>query len=232
MNQAEALYHLQQLDLSILRAKKRLQEIATALAGDQSVQAAQTALSQAEATLAPLKTRLRNLDLELQSTAQKAQATETHLYSGQIKIPKEMQEAQREVESLKRRHSTLEEQLLEMMVVVEDAESQVQQAQHALDKAMRASETQNAALIAEQAEVRAQGNDLLEKRKLALQHVTAESLRIYDAMRPRKGNQPVALMQGQSCSACGIEQTMAIEGQVRRGELATCLNCGRILAIV
>lgn len=230
MNQAEALYHLQQIDLSIIQAKKRLQEIAAALGGNPAVQEAQAALSRAETTLSPLRTKARNLELEIQSTAEKAKSSEQHLYSGAIKNPKEMQETQREIDSLKKRHDYLEEQLLEVMAAVEEAEGAVASASAGLGVASSVWEAQNAAFIAEQSEIRAKATDLLEKRKAALQRVEAGSLKLYESMRPRKGNQPVALLQGQSCSACGIEQTLAIVGQVRRGDsLAECLNCGRIL---
>jgi predicted nucleic acid-binding Zn-ribbon protein len=50
-------------------------------------------------------------------------------------------------------------------------------------------------------------------------------------MRPRKGGHPVALLQGNSCAACNIEQTSITIQQVWQGKtLVYCASCGRILA--
>jgi uncharacterized protein len=233
MNQAEALYHLQQIDLQILRTRKRLDEITALLGDNQVVLAAQNTRAAAEKKLSPIRTQLRNLELEAQSTIQKAGATEERLYSGSVKNPKEMQEMQVEIDSLKRRHQELEDRTLEMMVSLEEAETTFQDAQTALDQVEAEWRAQNKALVDEQERLQTQIQDAQAKRKTALTNVKPESLKTYDTMKGKKANQPVALLQGRSCAACGIEQTLAIETEVRRGQsLATCLNCGRILAAI
>ena len=100
MTQAEALFHLQEIDLQLIQAQKRLTEIATDLADNKTILEAQTQVEAAQKTLTPLQTRARNLELEIQSTSEKIRLTDQQLYSGKIRNPKELQEMQQEIQSL------------------------------------------------------------------------------------------------------------------------------------
>src|SRR5690606_32754045 len=91
MTQAEALYHLQEVDLSIAQAQKRLGEIAAALADNSLISEAQSQVDQAQETLTPLQAKARNLELEIQSNSDKLRLTDQQLYSGNVRNPKELQ---------------------------------------------------------------------------------------------------------------------------------------------
>lgn len=230
MNQPEALYHLQELELGILRARKRLQEIAAALANSESVQAAQSQVNSANKTLTPLQTKARDLDLEIQSTAQKARDTEQHLYSGQVKNPKEMQDMQLEIVSLNKRHAELENHLLETMVAADEAEAALHEAEAVLTNVTTVWESQHQELLDEKKTLEPQAAQLLEQRKTALTQVEPANLKIYDTLKPKKNYHAVAVLNGKSCSMCGVDQTMSIEREARQGQkLVYCENCGRIL---
>jgi predicted nucleic acid-binding Zn-ribbon protein len=230
MNQAEALYQLQQVDLQIVKQQKRLDEIAAQLGDRQSVDNAQLVVAQANQQLVPLRTQTRDLDLELKSVQQKSQQSEQQLYSGSVKNPKTMQEMQQEIEALKRRSSDLEERLLEAMMQSDDAQTALDQAEATLTETTQQWETAHAGLLKEQTELQQSMQQLQQKRQEALKPVQPDSLKQYNALRPRKANQPVSVLKGISCSVCGIEQTMNVVQAVQRGDqLVTCINCGRIL---
>lgn len=230
MSLADALLHLQDLELALVRGQRRLQEISAALADDAVVAAAQAELQTAESALAPLRVKARNLELEIQSNTQKARASEDQLYSGKVKNTKEMQDLQAEIAALKRRNGELEETLLETMMAVEEAEAAQQDADANLTRvrASRASDQQ--ALTDEQSALQTQVARLKEQRKQAMTAIPADVLTRYNALRQPKNYQPVAVLQDDSCGVCGVEQTMAIVRQVQLGQsLANCLSCGRIL---
>jgi uncharacterized protein len=230
MTQAQALYHLQQIELEILRSQKRLDEIAALLTDSTAVAAAQKQVETAAKTLSPLRAKVRDLDLEIQSNAQKAKSTEQQLYSGSVKNPKALQDMQAELESLKTWQGTLEDRLLEAMVTMEDAEAVLKNAEAELEKVKADFEGKHVDLIKEQADLKAKVESLQSKRQTALKEVTPESLKLYNTMKPRKNNQPMALMEDLSCQFCGVEQTMNIVQDVRRGQtLIACTSCGRIL---
>ncbi len=230
MNEAEKLYQLQEIDLGIIRSNKRLKEIEAELNQNEAVQAAQIQVEKAQKKLTPLQTQARNLDLEMQSTLEKSRTTEESLYSGAVKNPKEMRDMQQEIESLKKRHGELETQLLEIMFEVEEAETALQRTQDQLGLIQKTWEKEHLNLLEEQAQLESRVRQLKTKHKQAVEAVKPESLKLYETMRPRKNNQPVALMTGNTCGLCGVAQNMAVEREVRQGQtIVTCPNCGRIL---
>lgn len=230
MSQAEALYRLQEIELGILAAQKRLQEISAALQDNAALIQAQHRVDSAQKTLKPLQIKMRDLELEIQSNLSKTKTTEDSLYSGKVKNPKELQEMQQEIAALKQWHATLENRLLETMVEVEEAESQLQTAQDQLHTTTQTSQNQYQHLLDEKADLEQKVAALHIQRKDAQAHVQPDNLKRYAGMRARKNNQPVAVLRDISCSVCGIEQTSARAQEVRRGgDLVTCVNCERIL---
>ncbi|TVR23037.1 MAG: hypothetical protein EA396_04565 [Anaerolineaceae bacterium] len=231
--QAQALLRLQTIDLERLKHQKRLQAIAEQLADSAAIQGAQAKVSAAEEALKPLRTRYRDLELLIQANVEKATNSEARLYSGAVKNPKELQDIQSEVAALKNRHGQLEDDMLELMIELEAAEETLTAAQAELSAVTAEAESQQSDLVAERERLEAQLSKLQSDRQGVLGDVTEQNRRLYDTMKPRKGNRPISTMSGRTCTTCGVEQTMAIEEAVRRGDqMVNCENCGRILVIV
>jgi uncharacterized protein len=230
---AEALYQLQQIELEAQQIQQRLAEIKTALGDNAAVQQAEADVHAIEEKLKPLRSKLRDLELETQSNSQKSKASEDRLYSGTVKNPKEMQDIQNEVDALKGRNTQLEEQTLDMMLNIEEVEDQLAQAEQTLAQTVSASEDENSDLVNEQKQLWARFEELKAQHQTAIANIKPEDHKMYETMKPRKGQRPVAVMQGRSCTACGVEQTLEIERAVkRRDSLVKCENCERILVRV
>ena len=230
MNQSKTLYQLQKIDLEILNHEKRLQEINGILANDEATQAAQAQVDHATNKLSPLRAKLRDLELETSANEQKRKTSEQQLYSGAVKNPKEMQDMQQEIASLQKRHDELETMILEQMMQVEEAEAELDTAENNLATVVAARSDENQALLTEQGALEQQITTLQERRPQVLREVTPENLKTYDTMRVRKHNQPIAVMEGNTCGICGVAQTVTIERDVRQSnKLVNCSNCGRIL---
>lgn len=230
MTQADALYHLQEIDLHITQAQKRLTEIATALGDNQAVSDAQSQVQAAQNTLTPLQSIARNLELDIQSNTEKIRVTDEQLYSGRVRNPKELQDMQQEIQSLKNRNNELEDTLLEAMLKVEDAEADLKQNQASLQTLTAGWENSHQHLLDEQKKLQTEIQILQQKREGALAPIPPDMLKVYTNLRPRKNNQPVAFLVGGSCSVCRVEQDMAVIAEVRKGQKLTyCVSCGRIL---
>jgi uncharacterized protein len=230
MTQAEALYHLQEIDLNIAQAQKRLSEIAAALSDNQIIIEAQRQVDSAQKTLTPLQTKARNLELEIQTNSDKIRSTDQQLYSGKVRNPKELQDMQQEIQSLKNRNSELEDVLLETMMSVESAETELNQKRADLQALTSNFESDLQHLLDEQKKLQSEIKAQQQKREGALPPITPDSLKTYNALRPRKNNQPIALLVNGSCSVCRVEQDMAVIGEVRKAQkLTPCSSCGRIL---
>ena len=230
MNQSETLYQLQKIDLEMLQHQKRLQEIEAILSNDEATKTAQAQVDAASHKLSPLRAHLRDLELETSGNETKSKASEQQLYSGNVKNPKEMQDLQQEIASLKNRHSELETMILEMMMQVEEAEAELGVAEAQLANVIAARGNEHQMLLEEQGKLEQQIEHLRQRRPQVLREVTPENRKLYDTMKVRKHNQPVAVMEGSTCSICGVAQTITIEREVRQGNsLVNCSNCGRIL---
>ncbi|MBC8099327.1 MAG: hypothetical protein H7Y11_07780 [Armatimonadetes bacterium] len=230
MTQANALYKLQQIDLALLKAQKRLDDITALLTDNATVNTAQRTVDNAAQALVPLRAKARDLDLESQSARQKSTETEQQLYSGSVKAPKAMQEMQQEIEALQKRLTELDDRQMTFLMQIEEAQGVLDAAQAALDRATADWHASHADLLTEQAMLSAQIVELLPQRQAALKPITPESIKTYNMLKPRKAHQPMALLKGISCGVCGIEQTMNIVYDVQHHEMLTpCTNCGRIL---
>src|SRR5256886_5320416 len=124
MTRIRTLYELQLIDTQIARLEAALAALddGTALRG--RVQEAHAVEETARGDLQAGQSRLRDLELELQSTVGKATKVEGDLYSGRISNPKELRAMQEDVEALGRQRQRIED---EMLTLMEEAERQLEQ---------------------------------------------------------------------------------------------------------
>src|SRR5262249_14179465 len=160
-----------------------------------------------------LKSRARDLELDMTGTLQKANTTEDQLYSGRVKNTKEMQDMQQEIAALRKRHGELEESLLEVMMSLDEREAVLKDAEAGLNAALYARKDSHRALLDERADLRNQVPRLKTQRTNAPKPIAPESLQLYTQLQPKKRNQPVAVMRGDSCTACGVQQNATIARQ-------------------
>ena len=228
-----ALYTVQQHELMIDRARARIEEIDHELSNDARVVACQTALTTAEAELHTRQTHAKDIELQIQGLTQKITEVDTLLYSGKISNPKELTERQDELASLQRRHKGLEEQLMDAMANVEAAQQSVATAEADLVTAQATQQAAHVHLHEERARLDAAIKTELKARKNAMQQVPEQEYVLYKNLRKQKNGQAVALLNGDTCGFCQVEQTTSVAQQVRQGqELVYCYSCGRILASI
>ena len=112
MNQSFHLFQLQKIDSQLDNLNKRIHEIDGIIAGDRSVVEAQDALSAAKANHQKARHHLSECEDRVSSKRIKIEQSEANLYSGSIRNPKELQDLQMEIGSLKRHLADLEDLLL------------------------------------------------------------------------------------------------------------------------
>lgn len=230
MNQAQALYHVQRIDLTLGKRRARLEEIERLLGTDKRVATAERALQKTEAALVPWRTRAQDLELEIKTLTTKTADVEQRLYGGTVTNPKELADMQAEVASLKRRRAKLEDDLLEAMIATEDGQESRAAAAQQLTEARTAWEADQGDLVGEREELRQAVTDLTRERATALAAVSEENQRLYAEMRKAKRGHVVAELIDNSCAVCGVAQTSTTAQQIRQGQdLVPCGNCGRIL---
>jgi hypothetical protein len=230
MNQAGQLYRLQRIDTQIDQASSRLEEIDRLLSEDKRLQAAQAACDAAKVRFEKARNGLRSIEHITTEQQVKIEQTNATLYSGMVKNPKELQDLQKEIISLRKHLGTLEDQQLEAMIEFEEAE-QAELTSLSLLKKVEAEVIQaKAGLGGERSQLIAKLDNLAQERSAALTPIPPDHLEIYQHIREQKHGIAVTSVEDEACSSCGA-QIRASEAQSARiqSKLQYCSSCGRIL---
>jgi predicted nucleic acid-binding Zn-ribbon protein len=230
VSKAELLLDLQEIDLTIDRLTKRLSEVKEAQRETDELIAARDAARAAEQNA--VKCRATRKDLELADAAldEKIKQAEKRLYSGLVKIPKELLDLQNDISSLRRQKATLDDQLLEAMVALEDAETALKQAVAAHDTSEAQWTSDQAGLSTERAQLERDLAQHAREQAAARAQLNQTDLSLYDQLRRRKGGLAVVELMGNACGGCSVRVTANVLQQLGQAEqLARCGNCERIL---
>ncbi|PID86072.1 MAG: hypothetical protein CSA11_11775 [Chloroflexi bacterium] len=229
MAQIRALYRLQQIDSQMKETKSRLLEVLALQKESAELLAARSRVETAVSELEEYRTQHKKFTAELEALNAKARRSEQRLYSGSIKNPKELEDLQSEVESLTRRRAALEDDILEAMVCVEDAEGEKSAAEAVLFKLEAEREAAQESLAQEQNELALTLHHLTQDRKKQAASMDARSLDDYENLRNRKNGVAVVKLQVNQCQACFTTVSAHKVKKVETGELVYCGGCGRIL---
>ncbi|MFZ0545069.1 MAG: C4-type zinc ribbon domain-containing protein [Candidatus Promineifilaceae bacterium] len=230
MSQVDLLYRLQQVDDDIAQKKQRLGEVLRLQKGSGALAAARQRAETAAATLQKMRTQQQDLNLELKGLNDKTKRSEKRLYSGLVKNPKELSDLQNEIDSLNRRRAGLEDEVLEAMIMVEEA----QEENDAVAATLEQLETEWAAsqkhLQAEQSDLVQQINELMRNRKEQAQSIPTRFMAAYDHVMKRGMGSAVARLTNNRCRGCQVTVPANLVKAADEGKLVYCDNCGRILA--
>jgi predicted nucleic acid-binding Zn-ribbon protein len=229
---AERLYRLQQADSRLQRLESELAGLDDGSAAEAHADQARAEEQQARTDLHAKQSRLRDLELELQSTVGKAHKVEGDLYGGRVSNPKELTALQEDLQALGRQRERLEDEALGLMEEIEtllkgihDLEARRETADAALATHLQDLRRKNDELVVEIETLRAQREHLARE-------VDEDSLRRYERLHERKGGVAVSAVVGGVCDACHYAIPEGRVDKVLEGpELYMCDQCGRILYV-
>ena len=233
MNQVQALYRLQLLETSIDDAKARLDEINATLHDNEAIREASKLLKSREADHQRANATVTDLELEIESLTTKQDEVNELLYGGKLTNPKELQERQDELESLKRRQVKLENELTAARESLRQFELAHEEAKTNFAEVESEQQSNHQHLVEEQGDLQVQMKGWLKERKVVLKDVDSGQHKLYKRIKAQKQGKAVVRLDDTMCSACRGEQNQTIIYQVRQAhELVHCSNCGRILVEV
>ncbi len=230
MNSAFHLYQLQKVDSQINLLDIRLKEIADLLRNDSEIQAATQALFEVSSSLSAANSVLQGIEQKIRTKRNKLEQSESSLYAGNIKNPKELQDLQKEVASLKSVISEYENEQMEQMILIEQIEKEKNIHEDQLNSANKKLELRQKDLVEESKRIETQRSKLLTEREISLSQVPELLILTYDDLRKKKSGVAVARVEDQTCSICGTSLTPA-ECQAAKSstKIFTCSSCGRVL---
>jgi len=220
VNTARVLYRLQLLDSDLSERLSKLREAEGLVGESRELLAARRARDKAAAELATWGTRLRELEMDLETLSGRIASTEERLYSGQVTNPKELSGLEQDLQHSKRSRDKVEDRVLLAMERVDRCEKAAADAEARLDAVEARWRAQQGQLAKEIEQLQAQ---------VAAQ-LGANDLALYEELLRKKGGRAVVLLVDQMCQGCRVTVPSSKGQQVRRGrEVVTCTNCGRIL---
>jgi hypothetical protein len=230
MSAAFGLFRLQQVDSRIAQLEARRRRNQEILDNDSELQAALGSLKAAEQQAHRLEQQRRSAEEEARDQQTKIQQAESSLYGGVVRNPKELQDLQADVLSLKKHLASIEEQELEAMVQLDSLQADVQSAREALGRIQSRLTEDSRHLLDEQDALSRDMLDLQTERQAAVSAIDGADLRAYDALRKERRGLAVAEIGDNACGACGTTLTAALQQSARHAaDLVFCPTCGRIL---
>lgn len=230
MSESFKLFRLQQIDTELDRSFSRIKEIERLLADDQQVRSSQHKLDNAKKEQFEAEKMLRLAEQNVKEQRLKIERSQAALYGGKVTNPKELQDLQQESVSLKKYLSNLEDQQLEAMLAMDDAEERFVEASesHAATEALVAE--QKAELSVEKTELLLDIERQQNERDAASANINPAELGVYETLRQQKNGIAVARVLEKTCGACGSTLSAAIYSAAQvPTKITRCSTCGRIL---
>ncbi len=224
------LYRLQQIDTRLKQINSRLSVIQATLENNSELKAAAIRLEEARSASHRAQVSLKSAEYESANQRIKLELADASLYSGRIHNPKELQDLQKDIASIKRNLNTLEDQQLEFMISVETALMEVEKAQQAFDITQGKVIGENASLNAELLSLQKDQESFNAQRLAVLPAIDPSSLVLYDSLRQKRSGLAVSMVSENACNTCGASLTPGLAQSVRNSNsLVFCPMCGRIL---
>jgi uncharacterized protein len=230
MSQTLSLFRLQQTDFQIDHIQTRLLEIQNKLEDSNDLRSAKDQESLAKVHYQACEQALAQAERSVIAQRIKIEQTDASLYGGKGHSPKELQELQDELLSLKRLQVTLEDAQLDAMFALEEAGKLLETNKNLLLIATERSIEQNTGLRHEQESLQKELQKLFSERTANADTIPVGSLKQYDELRQQRRGIAVAMISDKSCSACGSGLTPAqIQSARSSNHVSLCPSCGRIL---
>jgi len=231
----QRLLHLQEQDTAIKRLEERkasLPEAARLREVNDLLQELTSDLEIATKQDEEIARDHGRLEGEIELLDQKIGREEQRMFAGTVSNPKELSALQAEVESLKRKKSGLEDQLLEVMEARETSSATAARITGERDQASAEATELTGTVGILVADIDAHLAQHSSQRDQIAADIPADLLTLYERIREQKhGVGAAALVQG-TCEGCHTKLPQKeIERMRAEGGLQRCDNCRRILVI-
>ena len=234
MAESDALLALQELDLEIMRAEKRLDELPekrailetrAKIAEVQQLKArADLLISKLEAELRAHQDEISTLSDKLTTEQKKVMETSDH---------RMVQSITREMDGLKRRRDKIEMQSLQLMERIDKANGQGDK----VDQALTQLAAKEASLVeqfkAKGGELQGDIAKLNTRRDAYASQLSPETLERYRRVRDQKGGIGVGKLEDTTCSACRMELPAERIKELREADsdVGVCPECKRLIVV-
>lgn len=179
-----------------------------------------------------LSRAVKALDDQTQTIAAKAKSVDDKLYSGTVTSPRELQDLQADLDSLRHHQRELEDRELEQMESAERLDREVSAAETQLATMGRSVEALRTAIGQTESEIDARIAELTASRGDQTSAVPAALLADYERRRTQNRGVGAAALVGDTCQGCRLTVPATEVDEIHHdttGRIFACDNCGAIL---
>lgn len=172
------------------------------------------------------------LEGEISLLVQKLEREESRMYSGGVSNPKELSSLQAEVAMLKKKRSSLEDELLELMVQKEQSDETLSSLRSERDAAAQESTELTAKVSGLTGEIDRELESRSAERDRLAAEIPSDVLALYERIREQKGGVGAAALEDGTCQGCHTKlPAREVERLRSEGGIQRCDNCRRILVV-
>ncbi|GAB6987470.1 zinc ribbon domain-containing protein [Nocardioides pyridinolyticus] len=179
-----------------------------------------------------LTTEQKKVDQDVEAVKTRRTRDRDRMDQGLITNPKDLERMQHELESLERRISSLEDDELEVMERLEEAQAELTKLEGMVAESDEQLTTLAAARDEKLASIEEQLTEVLARRGPAVEGLPADLLALYDRLREQKGGIGAAELRARQCGGCRLSIDASELGRIRglaEDEVVRCEECQRIL---
>ena len=226
------LFELQMLDSEIDSHTKSLNQINAEMGDDTKLNALENRILELKTLLESEFLKRKPVELEIKSIEEKLSSIEDRLYNGVITNPRELEAQETERNHLKETRSSQEDILLESMLITENIENELTNAEQAVSKYKANQEIEHPGLMKQKSTLTESLKTLSSERSEFIEDIARIELTMYDALRQNKGGLAISRVQRGSCEACRLTLPRSELQRARTSDgPVNCSSCKRILFI-
>lgn len=230
MNIGFQLFQLQGIDTGLDIAQRRINDIDNLIKNDTKTIIAQDNLDKAKTKLTADNNEFNAISNDIQIKKSKISKSESSLYNGSVTNPKELQDLQMEISSIKKSIEKLEESLFEVMIHVDQSEKHLEIQKEILKNAKSKFATLVSLLNGEKNTLLEKIKGLNSKKITMIAQISEDNLNQYETLRNLKNGLAVTKLQENTCGACGSGLTASQRQEARSAtNLFICPSCRRII---
>jgi uncharacterized protein len=174
----------------------------------------------------------KKVDQDVEAVKTRRARDRDRMDQGLVTNPKDLERMQHELGSLERRISSLEDEELEVMEKLEDAQRELDELQRLVAETDERLHALTATRDEKLAEIDARLQQVQADRGPAAEGLPADLLALYDRLREQKGGVGAAALRARECGGCRLSLD-SVELTRSKGlpddEVVRCEECQRIL---
>ncbi len=225
----DTLIHLQDCDIRIMEIQKEMDQ------GPARIDECKRDLTLAEDMLQEKTIELDTCKKEKRQIEHDISELETNIEKsnvklGNIKSNKEYRAIIKELETLNKQKSALEDKLLELLEEIERKEKALNVTARQLEKAKTVFDRNRKTILEETEKLQHEMNDLEKKKADISRDIEPDLLKRYNILRKNRGGVAISAVLNGICQACNITMPPQKFNELIKGaDLISCPNCKRIL---